>query len=395
MPGDAGQGYCYEGYTGPLCQLCIPLDNGTSSNASKRYFNEIRAECTDCPDVQSRVRNIAIVGVGFVAVVGGFVRILSFFPAYWLGFITRARRGWMKVGDHAIMAKFKILLALYQTITAIPTVYGVTLSDWYDKVMEPASWLEIRWDSFVVPGACLPGGFNARLWLRGTFPFAVIAIIIFGRLALPLLIGVAHSAIHRVVSSESIASPTLKKLGTSALLYIESTRDEQSGRSCFRRIMASMPLVLFVLFCFCPTVSTGIFSAFDCVQFEIDATTSRGFLRNDLSVECDLSDPDYVKILPTAYFLVILWPVCVPALFVLVLLPARRRLMEKRNTRLVRATAFIHKEYEPRVPCTSTHRLGCHVACSLGAATQHTHGPIPCLGSSSFGKRSTFSSGSL
>ena len=393
MPGDAGQGYCYEGHTGPLCQLCKPLDNGTTSNSSKRYFDEITAECTDCPDVQSRARTIVIISVGVVATICGFVRILSFFPTYWLGFITRARRGWMKVGDHAIMAKLKILFALYQTVMAIPPVYGVTLSDWYDKVMEPAMWLEIRWDNFVVPGACLPGGFNARLWLRGTFPFALIAVIIFGRLMLPLLMRVAHSAIHCVVSTESIASPKLKKLGTSARFYIERARDDQSGRSCWRRTMASMPLVLFLLFCFCPTVSTGIFSAFDCIEFEVDAATSRGFLRNDLSVECDPSDPDYAEILPTAYFLVLLWPVCVPALFVLTLLPARRRLMEKRNTRLVRATAFIHKEYEPRVPCTSAHRMDSAAMFNSRGAAIHNLAFTSCVGSFSTGKPSTFFSG--
>ena len=57
---------------------------------------------------------------------------------------------------------------------------------------------------------------------------------------------------------------------------------------------------------------------------------TRSFLRSDLSIECNVNtDARYAEITFTATWLVALWPVGTPFLFLLMLLPIRRDLMQR------------------------------------------------------------------
>jgi hypothetical protein len=56
---------------------------------------------------------------------------------------------------------------------------------------------------------------------------------------------------------------------------------------------------------------------------------------------------DGVSILARARAFVAIWPIGVPVLFLLMLLPIRKDLLLRRSTRLVQNTAFLHREYKP------------------------------------------------
>lgn len=222
--------------------------------------------------------------------------------------------------------------------------------------------MSFDWSEFVVPGECLPGGFAVRVVLRGVVPLAVMLA------AVPL---------------------TLLK---AAVMHV--ARCQPGWPPFYRALLSTLPLVLFIAFCFCASVSAGLFAAWSCVAYEVgtprDAATPnlRSFLRADLSVECIDTDgtppptearalprglhappplrpqpalslmvsaslrggaANYTEIQLKSWIFIVVWPIGVPLLFLLVLLPSRKAIMQKRSTRLVRATAILHRGTQPVV----------------------------------------------
>ena len=62
----------------------------------------------------------------------------------------------------------------------------------------------------------------------------------------------------------------------------------------------------------------------------------------------ELADPEYARIKVCATVLMIVWPIGVPLAYLLVLLPSRKHLLRGRSTTVIRATSFLHREYEPQ-----------------------------------------------
>ena len=75
----------------------------------------------------------------------------------------------------------------------------------------------------------------------------------------------------------------------------------------------------------------------------------RSFLNEDLRIVCSGNDylDEYQEITSIASFFLLIWPVGFPIIYLLVLFPSRKALSQRRNTRMVKATAFLHREYEP------------------------------------------------
>ena len=216
--------------------------------------------------------------------------------------------------------------------------------------------------------------FHARLLLRGIAPFALIVLAAALKVARPYAIRLTAPTIRRAARvsrpylerASSSESPKLKKFGQSMLTVHQRASqlgqrpaDETKltrGRAAARLTVVAelMPLVLLILFSFCATVSKAVFSSWDCVEFKVSHERDvepRLFLRLDMSIECDNGDErydsqEYRRIEQTAYILLAIWPVILPILFPVALIPIRNDLRQKRNTPLVRATAFLHKEYE-------------------------------------------------
>lgn len=368
--GHDGQGYCAEGHWGPLCELC----NQTLGNGTRRYFNDELARCTDCPDVGERATLLAVVLFGALLVLGvsAFILYRVYCPGSLRGMVYTARRAILLANNQALLPKLKILIALYQSVAALPTVYDIRLSQWYYERTRTLLWFNIEWDSLVVPGACLEfsaswfssSSFRSRLLLRGVAPFLVIACAVLIRVSQNLSLQILRPSVQRMERWTARAStPVLHKAAKTARSFVErasvsSVAPTARGqrKSCwYRAAVDLLPIVLFILFCFCASVSNGVFSAWDCVGYEgsslhaDDRNATRYFLRTDPSIECDSArDSEYSRIKRTAYTLLAVWPVVVPLVFVVALLPIRHDLMQKRNTGMVRATSVLHKEYHPR-----------------------------------------------
>ena len=313
--GVAGEGYCRTNHSGPLCQVCSAPD-GT------QYFDEDEALCVDCPVVGMRVGWIAMALAGAASIVVLLGVLINKYER--LG--SRFWRLYHAVKGYALMPMFKILIATYQAINAIPFVYDVSLPPEYHRWMRVVNWVDFDWSDFFIPGSCLPGGFLSRLLLRGLAPFGFILTCVAGYLG--------FRGARRLCGHGAQSSPL---------------RD-------------ALSVALFLLLCFCASVSSGIFMAWNCVRFEdrtvysVTATSrtaetvTASFLRSDLTVKCDSSlDPEYAQIRSVAAALVALWPVAVPISFLAILFPIRRTLARGISTPFATATSIIHREYRAPV----------------------------------------------
>ena len=382
--GNDGQGYCAEGHFGPLCELC----NQSASELGqgrRKYFSEEVARCVDCPDVQDRITIATTLTLVVLVLISAFVWFLYKMspPESLRGVVTVGRRAVLLAGSHALIPKLKLLMALYQSIMALPAVYNVRLSPWYYEQTAPLDYFNIRWDLLVVPGACLNfegwSSFHGRLILRGTAPLALIVSAAAIKFLQPYIIRATAPTIRRAAIAsqpyiemfESSDRPALKKVGEWARHGTRraSTLGSQAhiakqqaklNQGVWMRIIKVMPLVLFISFSFLNPVSEGIFSTWDCINFDVSHDPSvepRLFLRSDMAIECRNGNAihdssavtyEYRKIENTAYILLALWPALMPLMYAFALFPVRKDLERKRNTRTVKATEFLHKEYEAR-----------------------------------------------
>ena len=80
-----------------------------------------------------------------------------------------------------------------------------------------------------------------------------------------------------------------------------------------------------VIFTFLPNVSRAIFSVWVCVWYEdVPGAAQVGFLRKDVSIQCDTSEHETLQAL--AFVFVLLWPVGMVGLFIGILVYNRKEL---------------------------------------------------------------------
>ena len=168
---------------------------------------------------------------------------------------------------------------------------------------------------YFFPDQCISLGFRYRLLLRVILPTSLL-------IAIPLC--------------------------TIAVFYHRRARGLGTrGRWLSDALVVAAPFDLFVAFLLCPTVSKGIFDTWHCTKYELNGTDVRTFLNADLQIVCGGNDnpEEYAMIKTIAVFFLLLWPIGMPLVFFLVLFPNRKALRQGRRTRMVQATAFLHKEY--------------------------------------------------
>jgi hypothetical protein len=169
------------------------------------------------------------------------------------------------------------------------------------------------------------GGLKSRLLLRGLVPLLLMA----GALVLSLVYYMIMHGCAGITGSPEGTSASLVKSLKAAVLY-------------------ALPFLIFIAFCLVQSVSAGVFSAWDCIEFQLDSTSgvTKAFLRGDLSIECESDMHTQMQNLSYAFFAV--WPVGMPVFFLLVLLASREAIVKKCSTPLTHATSFLHQEFRGR-----------------------------------------------
>ena len=106
-------------------------------------------------------------------------------------------------------------------------------------------------------------------------------------------------------------------------------------------LIRALPYLLYLLFFAFPLVSSRAFQAFDCEEFD-DGTR---FLRVDYSLDCD--DNEYSRVVYLAWVAIAVYPVCIPLLYLMLLLTARKAILTEHPTDLSRSLTFLTSDYEP------------------------------------------------
>ena len=112
-------------------------------------------------------------------------------------------------------------------------------------------------------------------------------------------------------------------------------------RSCYRSegagegLMVALPWLLSLTFLVFPMVSSAAFRAFSCESFD----GGHSFLRADYSLECDT--PVHTVAKGLAYLGLLMYPIGISVLYILLMLRARRALLDEHPTKLSQALSFL------------------------------------------------------
>ena len=211
--------------------------------------------------------------------------------------------------------------------TVFNSIYSVRLPPYYTDWMRHFDFLSLQWDDLVgVPAGCLARSFKQKLLLTALLPLVLIAavfVLLTGRAAF------SHTA---------AADAGLGRLRAAL----------SDG------LLASAPFALVVMFAFVPSVSATIFKAWSCQGFGNTPTETIYYMREDLSIVCIESaetiyyeSAAHKEVVEVAIVLLILWPIGALAICAVLLRAARRPILARTPNRLVRATAFLHRDYHP------------------------------------------------
>ena len=293
--------YCAEGHTGPLCQVCS--ENG-------KYFSLADRHCVDCPG-EWRLAVIAVavaLGAGSVAAAVGLLRS-KWEPTHkCLSGLLRTGRAAAELAKRAgLWTKLKVAISFYQCLTAIPSVYVLTVPETLvGGAIDDLLWglsAPFRFIDLAVPSECY-GTMLQKLLGAAFIPYAFFLLLAVEQ---AIQIGVAAHLQGRSHENRPVA------LAASGL-------------------RAALPAGLFLSFLLLPSISSLIFRSFLCDAFMYDDATGAtvSYLQADYSMEC--GKPSHQRLERWAYGLIPLWPAGVPALYLAFLLACRRTIRAGRVT---------------------------------------------------------------
>lgn len=113
-----GKGYCLSNHSGFLCQLC---------DLEEHYWSTYSGLCEECPIVPDLIGLMIAILCAVAAVVALLLWIMWHPPPMLRGLSQSMQRAYVKARHFALVPKAKVLIAMYQCVTLIPTVYAVEL----------------------------------------------------------------------------------------------------------------------------------------------------------------------------------------------------------------------------------------------------------------------------
>ena len=300
---------CADGLTGPYCRLCA------EAGELVHYVAATDKQVAHCETCGSKL--VTTISVGVI--------VLAALPFVYL-LLVKVHDKLQKNNSKALkrMAyinatfkpanKGKIIIGFYMIATKTYEVYEVELP-------ADVSAILVQLSSFITLGV---KGFSATsvecMGLTGYVPR-----LLFWMLVPPVIVGL-------VVGFNAIA------MFVSARMAKRSERAVPQA-SLFER---SLPLVLKAMFLVYPVVTQVAFESFPCYEFDNGASA---YLKADVNIDCNADEYGSAKGL--AWIAIILYPIGLWMVNFVLLMKCRRALLAGQETSLTRATAFLHKEYDP------------------------------------------------
>ena len=202
--------------------------------------------------------------------------------------------------------KVKILFSFYQIATKVGETYIVRYPPSVERSLEVLSFTNLELDGIGLPLACMQlGGFENKLLFMMLAPL--------GALALTELVGWCRRdrSHERYLSSD----------GRSSAWAVAAVALRQS-------IYKALPMALRVSFLIFPSVSSLAFKAFRCDDLDTNDDGLRvGVMQADFAVQCWDEDggftEEYQRIRSLAIAAIMLYPVCVPCIYLLLFFKVR------------------------------------------------------------------------
>jgi hypothetical protein len=250
--------YCREGHEGPYCNLC-----------KGGYSKDVFGLCQECK-VSTKDVAVSIVTT-ILGLIGGVVAYVL-----WNRFSKRNKKGAKK-----ITGGVKILFVTYQILAGLPTIIpAIQLPDNFKGMLSWLQFFNLNLFQFVSVG-CYTGGFN--------FYSMLFATTITPGLVIFLLLAAARGVGER--------------------------NNGESKKGCVSAALALSYLIL-------PTVTTAIFQAFPCDNFD-DGTS---YLRADYSISCDSGM--YGLMVWYAVIMLVLFPVGILSVYSKILINNKNAIKE-------------------------------------------------------------------
>jgi hypothetical protein len=324
FPNDGFNGFCAGESVGVLCRTCT----------TRHYFDSAKQRCKECPSVARTIESKRALLVTAV------VLLIGLYPLYHyakrpqkefscidaaLSILSRQlRRVVLAFRMGTFMAQLKLFVTFSQLAMAMPKVCNTRVPPIFYDVAFPFKACDLE-RYMPVNKACL-GTSAGQLLTYGLAPLLLSALLL-----IPVM--------------------TFKYLHRDLANCFGSAKPSDRHASLVSVFLSIVPASLFILFLCATTVSDKIFDVFDCVEVETDSlqvvAQTRRFMRSQLDVECDQSNPEYSRLWNISMALLFVWPVGMPVVFMLSMLPARHDLHLGRQTRGTTVTAILHKEYKP------------------------------------------------
>jgi hypothetical protein len=335
LPGNDGDGYCKRGYRGPRCELC---------NASSQYFDTFDARCHDCGNVAVNATLFYSVGSSTTA----RARRWSCCPKAHKKLLKKLRSAhklWKRAG---LRYKVKVTIGMYQCLTAVPVVFDVSVPLGMEdskRLLHLLEYMAHLGIDMAIPGACL-GSYEKRLVLVSCWPIVLL-----------LLVAVAYAGKEVAQQQLGKSLPVIASRGTRrAAVRVLKPRHLTRRAAVTSGLRKALPLTLLITFILVPSTATTIFKTFLCIPFQysysdkdqvgVDDMSVRRYMFDDVSVRC--GSDEYTAMRRTALVFTALWPIGVPAVYLMLLWASHDAIRDGTPSSLSRATAFLWEDYAPR-----------------------------------------------
>jgi hypothetical protein len=309
---------CADNLMGPYCRLC-----NRSDVAVRVYYQHATssavAACVECKD---RVMMTVLVVSGVLLA----ATLMVLLAVYVWHYVSQSKKWMARLvylnAQFSPADKLKIMFGFYQIATQVPRVNDVPMPT------HPNTVLLIERLSVVVslglqnvattPLECVGlAGYLPRLlfWMIAPVVVTILVTLLvllwsswksFISLRLQRLSKSVANKIHRKKCRRSsfFRKPAAKPTGMDARADSRADSAEIHGFEIEGKttllVHDALPVVLFSLFVFYPTVTLVAFEGFSCYEFRMsDAPQAleRHYLRSDVSIDCDSYEYDQVRIL--------------------------------------------------------------------------------------------------
>jgi fucose permease len=209
------------------------------------------------------------------------------------------------LANMGIRAKLKILVSFYQIISSLQTAYGANLNEKLKNWFSALDFLKY-FHIINLPRNCV-GTLEMQLVISATWPYTIILFILIG------------GTLGRKVNmhwSQRAGAPIQNKQ--------ETNESRRANRRMFRSKEAMISVAIIVFYLALPIVPRDAFDIFTCKSFrDTDSRDSKHYLAANMSIECDDGNQTYSRLGIFYWFIIGIWPILTPLLFLALLIKVR------------------------------------------------------------------------